>query len=136
MVRTEDERVIRCQSAVRGFLVRRRMKRVKNEYLRIVAEIEGPTGVDPSILRTDPVISAGNDSRGVNDRSTHNDSLYNKMSTDGNFKHLSPSTPTSPCRIGLENLSVEELEELKVRTAFELIWVHDSVQTRKEYLRS
>merc|ERR1712212_265440 len=102
MLRKEDDRVIRCQSAVRGFLVRRRMKRVKNEYLRIVAEIEGPTG-DPSIHRADPVISAG-DSRSVNDCSTHNDPLYNKMSTDGNFKHLSPSTSTS--RIGLENLSV------------------------------
>ena len=135
MIRKDIERVILCQSAVRGFLVRGRMKRVKNEYLRIVAEIEGPAA-DPSTLRTDPIIGpAGPCSDNENTHNTHNDSPYNKISTDGNFKHLSSSS-TSPHCVGLDNLSVEELEELKVKTAFELIWVHDSVQTRKEYLRS
>ena len=132
MIRKDIERVILCQSAVRGFLVRGRMKRVKIKYLRIVAEIEGPAA-DPSTLRTDPIIGpVGPCSDNDN---THNDSSYNIISTGGNFKHLSSSS-TSPHCVGLDNLSVEELEELKVKTAFELIWVHDSVQTRKEYLRS
>lgn len=35
----------------------------------------------------------------------------------------------------LQKLTKTELEDLKVKTAYELIWVHDLIQTRKSYLK-
>ena len=153
-----ERQVILCQSTIRGFLVRRRMRKVDEEFQRIVAEIEGaPAASNHSHPKKHLTDSVKSRSIVVSKESspTTNADLPRAVTTEIVEVESSPNNPVSASDIsensspiaseeptlaqfeeGLGSLSVEELEELKVKTAFELLWIHDSVQTRKDYLRS
>ena len=160
-----ERKVVLCQSAVRGFLVRRRMTKVRQEFQRIAAEIEGVSATEPAPLPAS--ILASSDGCGVSicerdeGAQSRQDGNYPtgyqipvegpSLKIDSTLASIQPDSPPVP-QLSLPNfqeerclanfqdslslLSLEELEELKVKTAFELLWIQDSVLTRKDYLRS
>lgn len=159
---TFERRVILCQSIVRGFLVRRRMNKVRQEFEKIVAEIEGASALELGLLpqstrgrndRCERILGTTNGASKQRRASSDHDcivyetrseepSLKDDLSTDSAL--LSSCAPVNlqeelsfaGFRDSLKGLNLDELEELKVKTAFELLWIQDSVQTRKDYLRS
>ena len=193
----DEKKVISCQALARGFLVRRRMNKVRDDFLRIVSEIEGVSSSSSSSQRSvnrelksvaklpskvpcadaerdSPVEKSNLDSapilvddsvKSVDEDTTSVAPFLDASSTAPDASSTAPGGKTLkdlpsnleaisavPDLEGLRSLSADnvtaaafeesmcdldaaQLEEIKVRTAFELIWVHNLIQTRKNYLR-